>query len=68
MPPAGFEPAIPASEWPVTYVLDRAATVIGYGIIIITIIIIIIIIKHWHEHVPKLVETSQGGKVTISWN
>jgi len=21
--------------------------------------------KHWYEHVPKLVETSQGGKVTI---
>ena len=60
--PAGFETAIPASEWPVTYALDRAATVIGYGIIII------IIIKHWHEHVPKSVETSQGGKVTISWN
>ena len=24
--------------------------------------------KHWHEHVPKSVETSQGGKVTILWN
>ena len=24
--------------------------------------------KHWYEHVPKLVETSQGGKVTILWN
>ena len=32
------------------------------------IIIIIIIIKHWYEHVPKSVETSQGGKVTILWN
>jgi len=21
--------------------------------------------KHWYEHVPKSVETSQGGKVTI---
>ena len=42
------------------------------------IIIIIIIIsketrvqldkKHWYEHVPKPVEISQGGKVTILWN
>jgi len=24
--------------------------------------------KHWQEHVPKSVETSQGGKVTILWN
>jgi DNA-directed RNA polymerase subunit H (RpoH/RPB5) len=24
--------------------------------------------KHWYEHVPKLVETSQGGKETILWN
>ena len=40
------------------------------------IMIIIIIIrkrvqldkKHWYEHVPKSVETSQGGKVTILWN
>jgi len=29
MPPAGFEPAIPASERPHTQALDRAATVIG---------------------------------------
>ena len=29
MPPAGFEPAIPASERPQTHVLDRAATGIG---------------------------------------
>jgi len=24
--------------------------------------------KHWYEHVPKSVETSQGGKVNILWN
>ena len=30
MPPAGFEPAIPASERPQTHALDRAATRIGY--------------------------------------
>ena len=26
MPPAGFEPTIPASEWPQKRALDRAAT------------------------------------------
>jgi hypothetical protein len=29
MPPAEFEPAIPASERPQTHSLDRTATVIG---------------------------------------
>jgi hypothetical protein len=24
--------------------------------------------KHWYEHVPKSVQTSQGSKVTILWN
>jgi hypothetical protein len=24
--------------------------------------------KHWYEHVPKSVVTTQGGKVTIMWN
>ena len=24
--------------------------------------------NHWHEHVPKSVETIQGGKVTLLWN
>jgi hypothetical protein len=24
--------------------------------------------KHWYEHVPKSVETSQGGKLTLLWN
>ena len=24
--------------------------------------------KHWYEHVPKSVESSQGGHVTILWN
>ena len=32
------------------------------------IMIIIIIIINWYEHVPKSLETSQGGKVTILWN
>jgi hypothetical protein len=30
MPPAGFEPTIPASERPHTYALNRAATGIGF--------------------------------------
>jgi hypothetical protein len=25
-------------------------------------------IERWYKHVPKLVETSQEGKVTILWN
>ena len=24
--------------------------------------------KHWYEHVPKAVETSQGCKITVLWN
>jgi hypothetical protein len=24
--------------------------------------------KHWYEHVPKSVETGQGGNETILWN
>jgi hypothetical protein len=31
MPPASFEPAIPASEWPQTRALDGAATGMGQG-------------------------------------
>ena len=31
MPPVGFEPTIPASEWPQTRALDRAATGIGHN-------------------------------------
>jgi uncharacterized membrane protein YkgB len=41
MSPERIELAIPASEWPQTNVLERAAT--GIGVIIIIIIIIIII-------------------------
>ena len=36
MAPAGIEPTIPASEWPRSYALDRAATEIGsFGFIIL---------------------------------
>jgi len=24
--------------------------------------------NHWYEYVPKSVQTSQGGKVTVLWN
>ena len=34
----------------------------------VNIIIIIIEQKYWYGHVPKSVETSQGGKVTILWD
>ena len=33
MLPVGFEPAIPESELPKTYALNRAATGIAYGIV-----------------------------------
>jgi hypothetical protein len=33
MPPAGFEPATPATERPQTHALDRAATGIGLNTI-----------------------------------
>jgi hypothetical protein len=36
MPSAGFEPAIPASEWPKTHVLDRAGTGTGHSALIRT--------------------------------
>jgi len=39
MPPAGFEPTISASEWPLTYALDRAAT--GTVAILMTMMMII---------------------------
>ena len=38
MPPAGFEPEIPASERPQTYALDRAATGTGNYLILVCII------------------------------
>jgi hypothetical protein len=34
MPPAGFEPAIPASEWPKTHAVDRTAIGIGWALFI----------------------------------
>ena len=33
MPPAGFEPTIPASHWPQTHALDHAATGTGHHFI-----------------------------------
>jgi len=24
--------------------------------------------NHWYKHIPKSVETGQGGKVTVLWN
>jgi hypothetical protein len=34
MPPAGFEPAIPASQRPQTHTLNRAANAIGTTVVI----------------------------------
>ena len=36
VPPEGFEPAIPTSEWPQIHVLDRATTGIGTSLAIVT--------------------------------
>jgi hypothetical protein len=38
MPPAGFEPAIPASEWPQTHDLERVATGIGFFLLFLLVI------------------------------
>jgi len=43
--PAGFEPAAPASEWPQTDDLDRAAT--GIGLLLLLLLLLLI-----HELVP----------------
>jgi hypothetical protein len=39
MPPEGFEPAIPASKWQQTHVLDRTAT--GFGQITVAVFIFV---------------------------
>jgi hypothetical protein len=48
MPPVGFEPAIPASKWPQTHSLDRAATVIGvwYNTVLIPKIKVTLYLMH----------------------
>jgi len=46
----------------VSLIKCKVTTAITHSAKIITIIII------RYEHVPKSVETSQGGKVTIMWN
>jgi hypothetical protein len=50
MPPAGLEPAIPVTELPQTYSLDRTAA----GIICVCVTIINEIIQLLHIHVTKL--------------
>jgi hypothetical protein len=39
MPPVGFEPIIPASEWPQTHALDCAATGIGHASLVCPIFV-----------------------------
>jgi len=46
MPPAGFEPAIPASMLPQTHALDRATTGIGYMTTNKFVFIAHLILKH----------------------
>jgi len=38
MPPAGFKPKIPVSEWPQTYTLYGAATGTGIPLLVLCII------------------------------
>jgi len=33
MLPAGMEPLVPASEWPQTHALDRAAAGVGFSVL-----------------------------------
>jgi hypothetical protein len=51
---AGFEPVIPASEWPQTHALDRAATGIGINVILCALNCIFI---YYH-----LISTQQGHR------
>ena len=39
MPSVGFEPLIPAIEWPQTYALDRGATGIGHFLLLPLLIV-----------------------------
>jgi hypothetical protein len=48
MPPVGFEPAIPASEWPQTHALDRAAVRIGIQVGLGEVIHTHDVIQHTH--------------------
>jgi hypothetical protein len=61
MPSAGFEPAIPATKWPQTYVLDRAAT--GNGIPMCYSLYIIIKYIIFGQHIMDWTEldSSQHG-------
>ena len=43
-------------------------TVICFCIVLVLYTVYLCDKKHWYEHVPKSVEKSQGGKVTILWN
>jgi len=57
MSPAGFEPTIPASEWPQTHILDRATTEIGLKFILVNAI----------SSLLKPEGTRRVGKPSLSW-
>ena len=48
MPPAGFEPTVPAGDRPQTYALDRAATDTGCVIIYIDRVVVTINVGYNH--------------------
>ena len=57
--PAGFEPAVPANEWPQTHVLDRAATGIS------TFLLAVDKLKFLQLHIPFGSASSQYLKVKV---
>jgi hypothetical protein len=62
MPSAGFEPATPATKRPQTYALDRAATDVGYLLLLMTNIWIdpgglVVSVLAQHSRVPGSIAT-----------
>jgi hypothetical protein len=49
MPPAGFEPSIPASERPQTHALDHVATETGHVFIPLNIFQALLFFKEMHQ-------------------
>lgn len=60
MPLAGFEPAVPAIEWPQTYVLDRAATEIAIILISYTRASKITAVRKWERRLCVGVMEARG--------
>jgi len=72
MPSAGFEPAVPAREWPHTHVSDRAATGISLYVYVYIDFIIVVIVTWFnvgHEvpvYSPNLYKSSSSRYSKVS--